>query len=286
MYFQDLVPQRGKHVVLYWQSQLTTRSRPVCASLGKAKTQPPPAYIAQRGRNLLPFRPAICPKGLRLPKGQLPLRGRAKRETNLWAYIDKYALLCQYITPEGPEGASAYCTFRCWKAGGGCVLALPRDAHTLAPLGQEQSGRAFRLLCLKGSWKLYSGPEGVLNVYYFFLPHISSKKIILCVVKRISCIPKFGYPLPNQSLRYLIYPFSRGSPHSFQTKKPTLLPLWGNGTCCRCPLGKRSERVIAPKGQRIGRSPKGAADTTQRGHFILPQGGPRRGLSGTIGKAN
>ncbi len=27
-----------------------------------------------------------------------------------------WPLFCQYITPEGPEGASAYCTFRCRRA--------------------------------------------------------------------------------------------------------------------------------------------------------------------------
>ncbi len=100
--------------------------------------------------------------------------GKHQSRGPLWAYIERKHrtakalwLLCQYITPEGPEGVSAYCTFRCWKAGGVSAISCPKGARRgslRSPLGR---------VCPFGAPWVYIGP---LRAYIApsFQPSVSS----------------------------------------------------------------------------------------------------------------
>ncbi len=114
----------------------------------------------------------LSPKCLYIASRCPPRRAEA-----LWASLS-YALLCQYITPEGPEGASAYCTFRCWKAGGGSGTRIPLPlwgpfGHILrerVPKGdflERQRGTCWQrqdVIAPKGPFGIYCrplwGPKG------------------------------------------------------------------------------------------------------------------------------
>ncbi len=115
-----LLPRRGNDIVRNVLSCCARESLPQRGNndprrggIYWARTKPLWAYIAA---------PMLSDRDA--PLGIYCLSLPPRRAEALWASLS-YALLCQYITPEGPEGASAYCTFRCWKAGGGSGTRIP-----------------------------------------------------------------------------------------------------------------------------------------------------------------